>query len=437
LTPRSAEGNHQNVTNPGFFTILIALASVAAIRVSAQSVKPGAFTRVEGSVYLDDQRVPPSVGELPKITENSLVRTEDGRADVLLSPGATLRLGEKSSFRMIANRPSDTRIELLTGSAVTLTDENARDTNPFERRPAGRVTVVCEDTVTLSNFGAYRFDNFQPPRHAELNFCRFRVYRGIATVQLLTVTAVVVSGEMMVLNRPCGDHVQVNQFDIGELSQPLALTPALDIKGQVRAEGQGEVHFEGMRVALLGFPRRGTNPKQDGRFALEKVFADGYTVGVSGLPEGYYVKSIRLGDIAVLESGLDLTRGASGPLDILISPNGGQFDGFVTDAKQQPARGAKVVLVPEARYRRQLHSFKNATADQHGHFAIKGITPGEYKVFAWEWIEPDTGGRDSEFLYVEPGFVKQYENEGQEVAIREGRRESAQLKLIPYLRRTR
>jgi hypothetical protein len=99
-----------------------------------------------------------------------------------------------------------------------LTDANAEGTNPFNRVLAAKVTVVCENAVTLSNFGAYTFNSQRVvlPTHGEHSYCRFRVYKGTANVQLLSVSAVVMSGETMNLNRACGDHIPVSQFDIGD-----------------------------------------------------------------------------------------------------------------------------------------------------------------------------------------------------------------------------
>jgi hypothetical protein len=118
-----------------------------------------------------------------------------------------------------------------------------------------------------------------------------------------------------------------------------------------------------------------------------------------------------------------LTRGISGALDILISPNGGQVDGAVNGPKQQSMTGARVVLVPDERHREQSSLFKTVTTDQYGHFTIKGITPGDYKLLAWEQIE--TGA------YQDPEFLKLYENDGEAITIREGSHENRQLKLIP------
>jgi hypothetical protein len=66
--------------------------------------------------------------------------------------------------------------------------------------------------------------------------------------------------------------------------------------------------------------------------------------------------------------------------------------------------------------------FKTTVTDTTGHFSITGVAPGEYKLFAWEQIE--------EGAYQDPEFLKPYENQGQAVAIREGSRETAQLKVI-------
>lgn len=159
---------------------------------------------VEGSVYLDGKRVQPSADELPTVTEDSLVRTEEGRAEVLLAPGVTLRLAENGSIRMIANRAKDTRIEVLAGLAVVLADGIARDP---------KVTVICEDAVTLSSSGAYRFDNRRFEDIGE-NFCLFKVYSGAAEVQLATLKVLLSMGHMMDLNRRCEDHIQVNRFEI-------------------------------------------------------------------------------------------------------------------------------------------------------------------------------------------------------------------------------
>jgi len=67
---------------------------------------------VEGRAYLGDKPVEPKLGQFPDIKENQEFRTEDGRAEILLTPGVFLRLGENSSVRMLSTRLTDTRVEV-------------------------------------------------------------------------------------------------------------------------------------------------------------------------------------------------------------------------------------------------------------------------------------------------------------------------------------
>src|SRR4051812_26213504 len=98
------------------FSLSAAFVALGAICASAQpviSAKAGTIAKVEGQVYLGDQLVEDSLTKFPDIKENGIVRAEDGRAEILLTPGVVLHLGEKSSFRLITNRLIDTRLELL------------------------------------------------------------------------------------------------------------------------------------------------------------------------------------------------------------------------------------------------------------------------------------------------------------------------------------
>jgi hypothetical protein len=86
-------------------------------------------------------------------------------------------------------------------------------------------------------------------------------------------------------------------------------------------------------------------------------------------------------------------------------------------------RAAAVALVPDEPRRAQARLYKGITTDQYGRFTIKGIAPGGYKLFAWEDVE--------EGAYQDPDFLKPFEALGTPFTIREGSRESAELRLIP------
>jgi hypothetical protein len=131
--------------------------------ISAQS---GTVQYVEGTVYANGQRVERKFGQFPTLRQSEELRTEDGRAEVLLTPGAFLRVSDHSSVRMLSNRLSDTRVEVLTGSVMVECDELLKD---------NAVSLVYQsDTIQVEKRGLYRLDTAP----AEL-----RVYDGEAVIQ--------------------------------------------------------------------------------------------------------------------------------------------------------------------------------------------------------------------------------------------------------------
>ncbi len=90
-------------------------------RTSAQSVisaHSGVVHYVEGDVSIDGTPVHPKFAEFPDVKTGQLVATAEGRAEILLTPGVFLRIAENSSVRMLSNALADTRLEVVSGSAL-------------------------------------------------------------------------------------------------------------------------------------------------------------------------------------------------------------------------------------------------------------------------------------------------------------------------------
>jgi hypothetical protein len=136
----------------------LAVVTVLALPVRGQSVisaRSGVIHFFEGAVYLADQPLESHFGKFPCIPEGAELRTAQGRAEVLLTPGVFLRMGESSAIRMVANALSDTRVELLAGSALVDSAEVNSETS---------VTLVYKDwNVHFRQKGIYRIDA-EPPR---------------------------------------------------------------------------------------------------------------------------------------------------------------------------------------------------------------------------------------------------------------------------------
>ncbi len=136
----------------------LAVAAILAIPAAGQSVistRSGVVHFFEGAVYLGDQPLEPRFGRYPTIAEGGELRTAQGRAEVLLTPGVFLRLGEGSAIRMVANALSDTRVGLLSGSVLLDSAEPGSGTS---------VTLIYKDwNVRFRQKGLYRIDA-EPPR---------------------------------------------------------------------------------------------------------------------------------------------------------------------------------------------------------------------------------------------------------------------------------
>ena len=72
-----------------------------------------------GSVYVGDKAIHKTTTNLPDVKNGQVLRTgSDGNAEILLTPGVFLRLGNDASVRMDSNALSNTQLTLLSGLAI-------------------------------------------------------------------------------------------------------------------------------------------------------------------------------------------------------------------------------------------------------------------------------------------------------------------------------
>jgi hypothetical protein len=77
--------------------------------------------------------------------------------------------------------------------------------------------------------------------------------------------------------------------------------------------------------------------------------------------------------------------------------------------------------VPDSR---RYSLFKETRTADNGSFSLKGIAPGEYKILAWDDIEPGA--------YQDPDILKRYESKAEILSLQESDRKSAPLKVIHF-----
>jgi hypothetical protein len=160
----------------------------------------------------------------------------------------------------------------------------------------------------------------------------------------------------------------------------------------------------------------------NGVFSLRDISEGLYRLSTSGQTQDCYLKSVRYAGMEVSDDEFNVIRGTQATLEVTISSRGAHIQGMVTDADGLPAVGVWVALVPDDAHRSEFHLFKQRTTDQYGRFDIRGIAPGDYKLFSWEQVEQNA--------WEDPDFLKQFEVKGQSVSLQEGDGKSMDLVAI-------
>jgi protocatechuate 3,4-dioxygenase beta subunit len=210
----------------------------------------------------------------------------------------------------------------------------------------------------------------------------------------------------------------------------LQMDRGIDLAGRVDIEGAGDRPAGSLRVTLspgdespaVG-PRPTAEVKPDGAFTIPNVFPGIWDINVGPVPRGGYIKAMLLGDQDVLTEDMTITSNTREALRIVLSTRGGNVAGTVTVPQGVPKSArAKVLLVPSGKYEHVLSYYAVTAADDAGHFEFKSVTPGRYKLYAFEELEPDA--------YGDPGFLKLFEKLSEVFDVPEGGHLSREVPLI-------
>jgi len=224
------------------------------------------------------------------------------------------------------------------------------------------------------------------------------------------------------------ETIEVRDSDVEGVT--IAISPGVEVSGTLRIESDVpiEAKLEEINIALLplqpGTPAISNSAKvtKDGTF-VASASAETFSLRPFGMPPEFYLKSARLGDIDVLENGFTVTGTPLSGLEVVISPKGAEVSGTVANKDGKMLPGAVVVLQPtSAKAHRVADLQKTITADQNGSFRMRGLTPGEYKLHAFEGVEGSEAG-DVEML-------KEYEAKAVNLSLKEGAREAKELKAV-------
>jgi hypothetical protein len=165
---------------------------------------------------------------------------------------------------------------------------------------------------------------------------------------------------------------------------------------------------------------RSGNPDRQGKFSFDNVLPIDYRLGIEDLPQGYFLKEARFGATDLLGQPYRLAS-SNATLEVVIGANSGHIDGTIVDDNLQAAPGVQTVLVPD-RSRNRAELYKAGRTDRDGRWSFDNIPPGDYKVFAWDGIDP--------YSWFDPEVVRRYESRAQAVHVGESSKQTLQVRLI-------
>jgi len=120
----------------------------------AEPARPGTVNYVEGAAYLNGNALNQNQVGGAAMNAGDQLTTNNGKAEVLLTPGIFLRVDSNSTVKMVAPDLGLTKVEVVHGRAAVEVDQIFKENN---------VQIVDDGVITqLVKTGYYEFDADQP-----------------------------------------------------------------------------------------------------------------------------------------------------------------------------------------------------------------------------------------------------------------------------------
>ena len=225
------------------------------------------------------------------------------------------------------------------------------------------------------------------------------------------------------------ETITVRDADIAGIS--LASKVGSTVAGVFVGDDDGPPPFRppGVRVNLLAplghvLPTvRIVSPEPDWSFKLQGLGGP-FLFRAIGLPEGWAVGSVKIGDRDITDTPWDVPTGGKqiDGLKIALTQKSGRIAGSVVDASNKPTSGATVIVfaddeklwLPDSRF------ISAQRPSRDGSFSIAGLPPGIYRAIARELVE------DGQWF--DRDFLESIRDAATRIVLAEGGKESITLK---------
>jgi Carboxypeptidase regulatory-like domain len=194
--------------------------------------------------------------------------------------------------------------------------------------------------------------------------------------------------------------VEVADSDVNDIA--VVLTRGVPLSGRIAVEGQHITDVGKLQITMSAMdafavvPALSSSVSHDAlEFRFDRVTPGTWALEASGLPANAYIKSVSIGGRELPDPSLEISLVPPGELQVTIGTDAGHLEGLI---KGLPAmRQASVVMLPADQRPHGVGQVRTAVSDASGRFAIDGVAPGDYRLFAFE--EADVRDlQDSAFL---------------------------------------
>jgi hypothetical protein len=223
-------------------------------------------------------------------------------------------------------------------------------------------------------------------------------------------------------------HVTQQDFIVGNADlEGLTLTigEGVNMLGRVTWDGAPKLERRGLVIAAIStenqlFPGTSAEVDDHNQFMLKDVHDGEFRLDAWGISKDGYIKEVRYSDSIVPDATIRVAKGAGGPLEITLGSRGAHVQGTVLNEDTLPAVGVWAVAIPDKKTRRASYS---GNTDRYGHFEVRGLPPGKYKLFSWTGLQLGD--------WEDPELLKAYEAKATVIEVNEGDTKTVELKLIP------
>lgn len=210
-----------------------------------------------------------------------------------------------------------------------------------------------------------------------------------------------------------------------DLRANLELGAGVTIAGQLY-DVPASTDLRGARISLAEIDTALPIPPEvpvapNGTFSVPAMQPGYYSVALTGLPGDLYLKAALFSGADALGKEFAVAYGGPRELAIQLGADGGRITGAVLDAENNRFAGVHVTLIPSGN-RSRLDLYRTDVSREDGSFSIRGIAPGDYKLFAW--INPESNA------YLNVDYMRAYEGYGIPVSIIPGENPQVSLRAI-------